>query len=228
MDFLNTITERPAVLIKCIVLILIIAVPAVAFTVRLIKRRAQIYARRRQRKKQKTYSVTVYLGTDSMLRFAPGVENEAGAFVPIQEGVEIPFTNNPCEIGQAYCKARDNSLRHYGEELDMREAPPKYKMFKGFRSQKSFNNNHCCISSFAIDDLKFTYLLWHEKYRGFCSLTDDVEIIETIDVNSDFTTIGNAILKILRMAKSTYPDTPVLCNQINSEIICTSADEIKD
>ncbi len=45
LDFLNTITERPAVLIKCIVLILILAVPAVASTVRLIKRRAQIYAR---------------------------------------------------------------------------------------------------------------------------------------------------------------------------------------
>lgn len=217
LNFMQLITERPAAAVKCIVFIIVLALAAAAIIIKRIANKTAI--KKKTQKNQKSYGVTVYLGTDNMIRFVPQVENKAGIFVPIQEGVEIPFTNNPYEIGQAYCKARDNSLSHYGEDLDMRKQLYEYKMFKSFKSQKSFDTNHCCMSSFATDNLEFRYLLWHKRHGGFCSLTDDIEIIEIIDVNSDFTTIGNTILKILKTAKSEYPDTPALCNEHNSSLI---------
>lgn len=91
----------------------------------------------------------------------------------------------------------------------MRNAPPKYISFKNFKSQKEFNLNHFCFSSFCIDrKIKFTFLPWHKN--EFCLLKSDIECIVEIEETNNETIIGNAILEIIKKANEEYPEMGIL------------------
>lgn len=162
--------------------------------------------------KMKTFSVTVFLGKDMIIRFVPGVRNSFGIYVPIPEGVEAEYTASSEVIGASYLKAANNALNHSNEDLDMRTAKPKYISFKKFKSQKSFNSNHFCFSSFAIDGkIKFTFLPWHKNQ--FCLLRSDIECFVEIEETEDVSVIGKAILEIIKKANETYPGLNMLSNK---------------
>ena len=146
---------------------------------------------------------SLFLGKDKIIRFVPGVRNRFGIYVPIPEGLEVPFNSNPSEIGKVYLQTVNNALKHYGEDLDMKTAEPKYISFKGFKSQKDFDMKHYCISSFALNErIIFTFLPWHKN--EFCLLKSDIEcVVETIQTD-DESIIGKAILEIIkRQTKNT-------------------------
>lgn len=154
---------------------------------------------------RKDFSVNIFLGKDDVIRFVPGVKNRFGIYVPIPEGLEVPISSGPEEIGSVYLKTAGNALKHFGEDLDMRTAKPKCTSFKGFRSQKDFNLKHFCFSSFALEGkIKFTFLPLHKN--EFCLLTSDKECVLEIAQTTDALTIGNAILDIIKTASNTYPE----------------------
>lgn len=163
--------------------------------------------------KDKTFSVNVFLGKDKVIRFVPGVRNKYGVYVPIPEGLEVSFNLSPREIGRVYLKVANNALKHFGEDLDMKKAPPKYISFKGFKSQKEFNLKHFCFSSFCIDGkIKFTFLPWHKN--EFCLFKDDIECVVEIDKTNNELIIGNAILEVIKKADETYPEMYILSNDL--------------
>ena len=163
-------------------------------------------------KEMKDFSVNVFLGKDKIIRFVPGVRNRFGIYVPIPEGLEVPFNSNPKEIGKVYLKTANNALNHYGEDLDMKTAKPKYVSFKGFKSQKKFNLEHFCFSSFAINGkIKFTFLPWHKN--EFCLLKSDIECIVEITRTNDEVIIGKSILDIIEKADKAYPELNILSNK---------------
>lgn len=158
---------------------------------------------------EKTFSVNVFLGKDKVIRLVPGVRNRFGIYVPIPEGVEVPLMAGAEEIGNAYFKASKNALAHFGEDLDMRKAKPKYVSFKKFKSQRDFNANHFCFSSFAYNGkIKFTFLPWHNG--EFCLLKSDVVCEEEIPIDSNERIIGNSILSIFQAAAEKYPEQNIL------------------
>lgn len=157
----------------------------------------------------KDFSVNVFLGKDNIIRFVPGVKNRSGIYVSIPEGLEVPFHSAPQEIGSVYQRAADRALNHYGEDLDMRTAKPKYTSFKRFKSQKDFNAKHFCFSSFGIGGkLKFTFLPWHKN--EFCLLKSDQECILEIAQTNDALVVGSAVLDIVKMAAGAYPELNIL------------------
>lgn len=159
----------------------------------------------------KTFSVNLFFGEDGSFRFVPGVRNHLNIYVPVAEGVEIPHTTDPVKIGEGYIATAINSLNHYGEDLDIREAPPKYKSFKKFTSQKKFNLSHCLIGSKAINgEIKFTYFIWHKN--EFCLLRGDPIIEKVISQDSNSIEIGNAILTVLEEARIAFPNNKILNN----------------
>ncbi len=164
----------------------------------------------------RTFSVNVFLGQDKMIRFVPGVRNKCGVYVPIPEGLEVPFNSSPQDIGKVYLKTASNALKHFGEDLDMRKAPPKYISFKGFKSQKEFNLKHFCFSSFCINGkIKFTFMLWHKNQ--FCLLKEDIKCVVEIDKTDNELIIGNAILEVIKKASNAYPEMNILSNDNNKE-----------
>lgn len=157
----------------------------------------------------KTFSVNVFLGEDKYIRFVPGVKNRFGIYVPIPEGIEVSFDSNEAEIGKGFIAAAQNALNHYGEDLDMRTAPAKYKSFKKFTSQKKFNLSHCLASGIAQNgEIKFTYLVWHSG--EFCLRTGDPVIEKVIPQNSLKTVIGHTIMEIFEEASNIFPDNGIL------------------
>lgn len=159
--------------------------------------------------KTKDFSVYIFLGKDKVIRLVPGVRNKFGIYVPIPEGIEVPLTSNAKEIGKVYLSTANNALNHFGEDLDMRTAKPKYISFKNFKSQKEFNLKHFCFSSFALNEkIKFTFLPWHKN--EFCLLKSDTECIVEITLTDDEETIGEAILNIIKKANEAYPDLKIL------------------
>lgn len=157
----------------------------------------------------KTYSVNVFLGKDKIIRFVPGVQNRFGIYVPIPEGFEVSFHTSPQEIGAVYLKAAGNALKHSGEDLDMRTAAPKYKSFKGFKSQKAFNLQHFCFSSFCINGrIKLTFLPWHKN--EFCLLKSDTACTMEVEETNGESAIGNAILEMIVKANEAYPEMNIL------------------
>lgn len=157
----------------------------------------------------KTFSVNVFLGKDKIIRFIPGVKNRFGIYVPIPEGLVVSFNSSPQEIGKVYLKTAENALKHSGEDLDMRTAAPKYRSFKGFKSQKEFNLKHFCFSSFCINgEIKFTFLPWHKN--EFCLLKSDIACVAEIKDISDELAIGNAILEVIKKADKEYPEMNIL------------------
>lgn len=160
-------------------------------------------------KKNKDFSVNIFLGKDKIIRFVPGVRNDFGIYVPIPEGLEVPLNSTANEIGNVYLKAAGNALKHYGENLDMKTAKPKYISFKGFKSQKDFDLKHFCFSSFASNNkIKFTFLPWHKN--EFCLLKSDKECIVEITQAKDKNIIGEAILEIINIANRKYPNLNIL------------------
>lgn len=106
----------------------------------------------------KTFSVTIFLGIDRKIRFVPGVKNKFGIYVPIPEGIEYNFVNDAYLLGQAYYRAAQNALNHYGKDLNMKKAKPKYVSFKNFKSQRDFDSKHHGISSFADNgEIEFVF-----------------------------------------------------------------------
>lgn len=163
-------------------------------------------------KKKKDFSVNVFLGKDKIIRFVPGVRNRFGIYVPIPEGLEVPFNSTTKEIGDIYLKTANNALNHYGEDLDRRTAKPKYISFKKFKSQKQFNLEHFCFSSFAINGtINFTFLPWHKN--EFCLLKSDIECIIEIARTDDKDIIGKAILDIIEKADKNYPELNILSDK---------------
>lgn len=157
----------------------------------------------------KDFSVNVFLGKDRMIRFVPGVRNRFGIYVPLPEGLEVPLCSGPKAIGTAYLQTAGRAVSHFGEDLDMRTAKPKYTSFKHFRSQKQFNLNHACFSSFGIGGtIKFTFLPWHKN--EFCLLKSDKECILEIAQTNDALVVGSAVLDIVKMADGAYPELNLL------------------
>jgi len=180
-------------------------------------------------KKDKDFSVNVFLGKDKVIRFVPGVKNKFGIYVPIPEGTEVSLNSTPKEIGEIYLKATKNALNHFGEDLDMKTASPKYISFNGFKSQKDFDLKHFCFSSFDIDGkIKFTFLPWHKN--EFCLLKSDIECTLEIKETSDETIIGNAILEIIEKANKVYPELKIFDDNKNlaNETINSILSQFKD
>ena len=111
---------------------------------------------------EKTFSVNVFLGKDKVIRLVPGAKSSlAPYYVPLLEGLEVPSDVEPEKIGNAYLKAAGTALAH-------------------FKSQKQFDLQHFCFSSFCIGGkIKFTFLPWHKK--GFCLFKDDIKCVVEIE-----------------------------------------------
>lgn len=153
----------------------------------------------------RSFGVSVFLGQDQILRFIPGIRNKFGIYVPISQGKEIPLSSTVEAIGKAYQEIAQISLSIDGTDLDMRKATPKFKAFRGFRSQKQFNSQHQYIWSFCEDgDIRFTFMLWHNG--EFAVLKSDIECKKIIPEDSDAATIGQTILDVFNMADSAYPE----------------------
>lgn len=164
-----------------------------------------------------SYSVTIFLGIDGKIRFVPGVKNKFGIYVPIPEGVENNFFNDAYMLGKAYCQAAQNALNHYGEDLNMKTAKPKYISFKGFKSQRDFDSKHHCISSFANDgQIEFIFLPNHNG--EFALYNSDIECSKTVLQNNDYSVIGQAILDVCKLANKAYPKLNILSNSSNDDI----------
>ncbi len=160
-------------------------------------------------KRMKDFSVNIFLGKDKMIRFVPGVRNKFGIYVPIPEGLEVPFDSSPKEIGKTYLKTANNSLNRFGEDLDMRLAKPKYISFKGFKSQKDFDLKHFCFFSYALNGkITITFLPWHKN--EFCLLKSDIECIVEIIETDDEVIIGETILEIIKKADKEYSELKIL------------------
>lgn len=165
----------------------------------------------------KTFSVTIFLGVDGKIRFVPGVKNKFGIYVPIPEGVENNFFNDAYMLGKAYCQAAQNALNHYGEDLNMKKAKPKYISFKGFKSQRDFDSKHHCLSSFADGrQIEFSFLPNHNG--EFALYNSDIECSKIISQNNDYSVIGQAILDVCKLADKAYPELNILSTSDNDDI----------
>ncbi len=163
----------------------------------------------------KNFSVSIFLGTDKKLRLIPQVQSNDGPFLPIPEGIESLFSNDLGKLGEIYHQAKKKALNYCSKDIDLKKVLLEYKSFRGFKSQREFNSKHICISSFAMNGkIKFKYLPLHNG--EFCSFTTDPQCEIVIPIDSDFSTIGQAILDVLEMANKAYPKLNILYN-INSD-----------
>ena len=164
---------------------------------------------------ENTFSVNVFLGKDKVIRLVPGAKSSlAPYYVPLPAGLEVPYDAGPEKIGNAYLKAAGTALAHFGEKLDMRTAKPKYVSFKGFKSQKQFDLQHFCFSSFCIGGkIKFTFLPWHKK--GFCLFKEDIKCVVEIEAANNELIIGNAILEVMKKADEAYPEMHILSKNLD-------------
>lgn len=151
------------------------------------------------------FGVSVFLGQDQILRFVPGVRNKFGIYVPIPQGKELPLSSTIEAIGMTYQETAQISLSMDGTDLDMRKATPKFKAFRGFRSQKQFNSQHQYIWSFCENgSIRFIFMIWHNG--EFVVLKSDIKCEKIISDDSDAATIGQTILDVFNMADSAYPE----------------------